>query len=394
MYGYRRLFIVGLGIFTTASLACGLAPSAIALILARVIQGVGAALMVPQVLTGIQLNFSGAAQSRAIGFYAIALAIGAAAGQVLGGVLISANLFGSGWRPIFLINLPIGALVLIAALRFLPVHRGGKPQRLDFLGMTSLSAAMLLLVLPLILGHTQGWPAWTWISLMSSVIPLATFIVNERRIANQGGQPLINLHVVAQPSVAWPLAAYGASLMTYFSLLFVLALYLQQGLGKSALYSGLALVSWVAAFGIGGPVFPYVPARLARFVAPFGYLLLAASYFSIGAAGLTGHRSGTLLFVLLGFGGLGLGVGGTANIRQITAAAPKRYAPDMSGIITTAAQIAGVLGVAAFGTAYFMLVQQPGLSAVVHGFAIITAGFGLVAVLAAAAASAYTKSVM
>jgi MFS family permease len=102
MYGYRRLFLTGLGLFTIASLACGLAPDAIGLILARVVQGAGAALMVPQVLIGIQLNFEGATRTRAIGYYAVSLSVGAVAGQVLGGALISANLFDTGWRPISL----------------------------------------------------------------------------------------------------------------------------------------------------------------------------------------------------------------------------------------------------------------------------------------------------
>jgi MFS family permease len=120
IYGYRRLFLIGLCIFTAASLGCGIAPDAIALIAARVIQGIGGALMVPQVLIGIQLNFSGEARARALGYYSVALSIGAVAGQVLGGVLVSADLFGMGWRPIFLINLPIGVALFAAALRFLP----------------------------------------------------------------------------------------------------------------------------------------------------------------------------------------------------------------------------------------------------------------------------------
>jgi predicted MFS family arabinose efflux permease len=386
MYGYRRLFLFGLGVFTVASLFCGLAPDAFVLILARIVQGIGAALMVPQVLTGIQLNFTDAARTRAIALYSAALSVGAVAGQVLGGVLVSANLFDTGWRPIFLINLPIGVVVMIAALRFLPEHHGGKRRHLDLWGVATLAAAVLLAALPLVLGHTQHWPAWTWVSLFASIVPLAAFIVIERRIADRGGHPLINLHVVTQPAIAWALAAYGIALLTYFSLLFTLALYLQEGLGESPLYSGLALVSWVAAFGIGGPVVPHVPARFTRFVAPFGFLVLAASYFAISASLFSGHLGGTLLFVLLGFGGLGLGIGITANIRQMTAAVPSRYAPDMSGLITTTAQTSGVIGVATFGTAYFSLVLEPGPDIATHAFALVTVGFALTALLATIAA--------
>jgi MFS family permease len=386
MHGYRRPFLTGLGVFTAASVVCGLAPDAIVLILARVVQGIGAALMVPQVLTGIQLNFTGAARTRAIALYAVALSVGAVVGQVLGGVLISANLFDSGWRSIFLINLPIGVVVMIAAFRFLPAHRGGKAQSLDLWGVATLSTAMLLAVLPLILGHTQHWPIWTWVSLAVSLIPFAAFVIVERRVPARDGHPLINLHVVTQPAIALALAAYGVALMTYFSLLFTLAIYLQEGLGKTPLSSGLALVSWVAAYGIGGPVVPRIPARFTRFVAPFGYLVLAASYLAISASLFASHSRGTLLFVLLGFGGLGLGIGVTAGIRHMTAAVPSRYAPDMSGLITTAAQTSGVVGVATFGTAYFSLVPQTGPDIAVHTFALITAALAFTALLASLAA--------
>jgi predicted MFS family arabinose efflux permease len=386
MYGYRRLFLIGLVVFTVASLGCGLAPNATVLIVSRVIQGIGAGLMVPQVLTGIQLNFADAARTRAIGFYSVALSIGAVAGQVLGGVLVSANLFDTGWRPIFLINLPIGAVVIIAALRFLPVHNAGKPQPLDLWGVATLSSTVLLAVLPLILGHTQHWPVWTWISLAGSVIPLSAFIIVERRLSRRDGHPLINLHIVTQPAIAWALASYGTALMTYFSLLFTLALYLQEGLGKTALYSGLALVSWVAAYGIGGPVVPHIPARFTSFVASFGFLILAVSYFAISLSLFAGHSSGILLFVLLGFGGLGLGIGITANIRQMTAAVPSRYAPDMSGLITTAAQTSGAVGIATFGTVYFSFVSRPGSDIASHAFAVLTAGFAFTALLATIAA--------
>ena len=394
MYGYRRLFIFGLGIFTLASLACGLAPSAIVLILARIVQGVGAALMAPQVLTGIQQSFAGASKIRAIGFYGVALSVGAVVGQILGGVLISANLFGTGWRPIFLINIPIGLAVMAAAYVFLPLDPGGRAKRLDLWGVGTLSAAVLMAVLPLVLGHTQHWPPWTWICLVASVVPLVVFIIVERRIASRNGNPLINVHLLTQPVIGWGLAAYSASLMTYFSLLFALALYLQQGLGKTALYSGLALVSWVAAFGIGGPVYPHLPARVTPLVAPTGYLILAASYVAISAGLFDGHLGGPLLMALLGFGGFGLGIGITANIRLLTAAARAPYAPDMSGLITTAAQIAGVFGIAIFGTIYFSLVPTPDPVTAMHGFAIVNLGFGIVAILAAIAAylASHTRS--
>lgn len=387
MYGYRRLFLIGLCVFTLASLACGLAPSALVLIVARVVQGIGAALLVPQVLVGIQLNFSGPARVRALGFYAVALSVGAVAGQMLGGVLISANLFGTAWRPIFLINLPIGAAVAAAALAFLPKDAGGRTQRLDVRGVGTLSAAMLLAVLPLILGHTQGWPLWTWLSLGASLVAFAAFIGIERHLSSKPGKtPLVNLRLFTEPAIAWGFIGYAAASLTYFALLFTLALYLQQGLGETALYSGLALVSWVTAFGIGGPVYPRLPERILPLVAPIGYLILAAAYLALSVALFSGPLGGALLVALLGMGGLGLGLGFTANLRRLTGAVQARYASDMSGLITTIAQTAGVLGVATFGTAWFSLVPAPDRDSATHGFAIVCAGFTAMAVVAAVAA--------
>jgi len=184
IHGYRRVFLLGVGAFTSASLLCGLAPGPIALIAARGLQGAGAALMFPQALTGIQLTFEGAGRVRAIGLYAIALSIGAVAGQVLGGVLVSADVLGSQWRSIFFVNVPVGLAVIAAGARHLPresaVERGAR--RVDVAGVATLSAAVLLVVVPLVLGRAEGWPAWTWLSLAASVPAFAGFVAAQRRV--------------------------------------------------------------------------------------------------------------------------------------------------------------------------------------------------------------------
>ncbi|MGZ3667712.1 MAG: MFS transporter [Ktedonobacterales bacterium] len=385
--GYRRLFIAGLGVFTLASLACGLAPNAPALIIVRVVQGVGAALMVPQVLSGIQLNFTGAERARAVGFYAAALSGGAIAGQILGGVLISANLVGSGWRSIFLINVPIGAVLLLAAMRYLPADRRGNVKSLDVPGVATLALTLLLAIVPLAIGRDLGWPLWTWACLVASIPALMAFVAVERRVARRGGYPLVNLIVLARPAVSWGLLALGTASTTYFALLFTLALYLQQGLGKSALFSGLALVSWVTAFGISGPLLPrlHLSARASSLVAPIGYLVLATAYLGVCISLVTGHASGVLLFVLLGLGGFGLGTGFAPMVAHVTSSVPDGYAPDMSGLITTTGQIAAALGIAIFGTAYLNLAPHPGPRAATHAFALVTAGFAVAALLSATA---------
>src|SRR6266536_3176248 len=154
--GHRNVFLAGLGTFTLASLACGLAPSTGTLVTARFVQGAGAALMVPQIFTVIQRQFVGAARARALSVYAAALATGAAAGQVLGGLLVSADLFGTSWRPVFLVNVPVGIAVAVLVPRLVPADAPGG-RRLDLAGLATGSAAVLLVVLPLVLGREECW---------------------------------------------------------------------------------------------------------------------------------------------------------------------------------------------------------------------------------------------
>ena len=386
MRGPRRMFLVGTAVFTVASVACGLAPTAGALIVARLLQGVGAALMVPQVLTGIQLHFPGPSRVRALAWYAVALSGGAVAGQVLGGVLIAADLWGWGWRPIFLINLPIGLILLMAAALVLPADTRRSRDRLDLAGVGVLSAGLVTLVVPLVIGRELGWPVWAWICLAAGPVLIGLFVAVERRTAARGGYPLVNLGVLARPAIAWGLVAQGCAQAGYFAVLLTLALHLQQGLGASALFSGLALVSWVAAFGIAGYALRRVPARRAAHVGPYGYGVLALAYAAIAAALLTGLTSTTVLMVLLGVGGFGLGLGVNALIAHISSAVPPRFAADFSGVHSTVLQVAGVLGVALFGSLYFGLVHEPGPGPSTRGFAVVLLVLAGTALAAAAAA--------
>ena len=274
-HGYRRVFLFGVGLFSLASLLCGLAPSPVVLVLARVLQGAGAALMLPQTLTGIQLTFTGESRARAIALYAIALSTGAVAGQILGGALISANIAGTAWRPIFLINAPIGAAAIAAGLRYLPVDEPRAGRRLDLAGVVTLSATLLFVVLPLVLGRSQGWPAWTWASLAASAPAFLAFLAVERRIIARHGSPLVNLHVLARPAVAWALLTLLSATGTYYALLFILAQYLQRGLADTPFVSGLTLVPWVAAFGIAGQVVRRRPPWMMPRAPAAGCLLLA-----------------------------------------------------------------------------------------------------------------------
>jgi MFS family permease len=389
MRGYRRMFLLGLALFGVASLLCGLAPTPAALIATRVAQGAGGALMIPQVLTSIQVSFEGRARARALSLYPIALAGGAVVGQLLGGALVSADLFGTGWRPIFLINVPIAVAVLVAGRRLLaPDADQDRDARLDVTGTALLSSALLLIVLPLTLGRQEHWPAWTWICLSASLPLLASFVIAERRISAAGGSPLLHLGVLSRPAIRWGLTPQAIAVSTYYSLLFTLALYLQQGLGHSPLVSGLTLVSWVAPFGVASQIVRRVPATRRPLVAPAGCLLLAGAYAALSGGLFAGEHAEAVLVVLLGAGGLGLGLQFSALVGHLTDAVAPRYAPDISGVSTTVMQIGGAVGAAGFGTLYLALAGRGATTA----FAIVAAGLAAVALLAGVAARVATRS--
>jgi hypothetical protein len=389
-HGYRRVFLAGIATFGLASLACGLAPDPTLLVVARVLQGISAALMFPQALTGIQLNFEGAERVRAIGLYAIALSVGAVSGQILGGALVSANIAGSHWRAIFLINVPIAAITVAAALRYLPADEPRASKAIDLVGVATLTASAALIVLPLVLGRAEGWPVWTWLCLAAAGPAFALFLATQRRVAARGEAPLINVAVLARPAVGWALLALLAATATYYALLFTLAQYLQTGLGQSALVSGLTLVPWVAAFGVAGQLVRRLPARLLALAPAAGCLLLTAAYSAISLMLFAGSHGEGLLIGLLAAGGLGLGINFSALIAHLTTAVPSGYAPDVSGVSSTTAAIGGTLGVAAFGTLYLSL-SHAGTADATHSFAIITATFAIAALTAAAAARRATQ---
>jgi len=387
--GYRPVFLTGLGGFIVASLACGLAPTATLLVLARIAAGAAAALMVAQVLTGIQVSFTGKARARALGLYTLVLSAGAVAGQSLGGLLISANVLGTAWRPAFLVNVPVGLALLSLSGRNLPAdarapHAPRRARQLDPAGVAALSAAVLLTV-PLVLGRDAGWPAWSLACLGASGPAFAVLWKVEAAVSARGGRPLVDPGLLARPVIGWGLASQAAATATYFAILFTLALYLQQGLGKSAAYSGLALVSWVAAFGIPGPLLGRCSARVRALAAPGGAALLAAGYAGLAATLYAGDTSGIALMALLGVAGLGLGATFAGMLSQLTGAVTSAHAADISGLVNTTTRLGGVIGTAAAGTAYLALVHRPGQA--VHGFALLCTVLAVTAGAAAAMAA-------
>jgi MFS family permease len=353
--GHRRMFLAGLAVFTLASLGCGLATSTGMLIALRFVQGAGAATMIPQVLSLIQRSFTGPARGRAMRLYAAVLAGGAVAGQIVGGLLVSANILGSSWRPVFLLNVPIGAVLLVAGARLLPRGRGERGRGLDPGGLATLSPAVLGLVLPLVLGQSEHWPVWGWACMAVSLLLLGIFALVERRVAARGGSPLIPGRVLRLPGVSLGIAALFTTLAVFGGFFFVLALHLQGGLGDSALRAGLT-------FAPAGIAFALVSLNWQR-VPPPGHGVLVIAGFAANAAGMLslaallhgdGH-GGLGLYLAVALTGAGMAASFSPLMTAVLMRVPVAEAADATGVIVTVNQFALVVGVATFGTLYLNL---------------------------------------
>jgi EmrB/QacA subfamily drug resistance transporter len=359
-FGFRAAFLIGLTLFTVASFACGIAPSSQILIVVRAIQGGGAALMVPQVFSLIQRNFNGSARAQALSLWAATLALGGLVGQVLGGVLVSANILGTGWRPVFLVNVPIGIVLLLASLRYLPIEVPGRPRPLDLAGLLSLAAAVLLLVVPLVLGHEQGWPAWTYASLIASVVAIIVFALIERRVERSGGAPLISERVLRAPGMPAALVAIVLAMAAYGGFLFTFTQHLQGGLHDSALQAGLTFVPLALGFALSSLNWRRLPTRFHQAVIPAGCLIAACGYLVTGFAVADGGTGGLVLPVALFVGGFGQGMAASPILTVALSKVVPQDAPDASGVLTTVIQLGLVLGVATFGSIFLTQAVVPG----------------------------------
>jgi MFS family permease len=342
--GHRRLFLAGLGLFTVASLACGLAPTTGALIGFRLLQGAGSALMVPQVLSLIQRSFEGAGRARALSVYATVIAGAAVAGQIAGGVLVS---LGSGWRPVFLVNVPIGVVLLVAGARWLPRDGHRVARGLDPLGLVTLAGAVLTFVVPLVLGQEQGWPVWCWLGLLASVGLFAAFVAVENRAV---GHPLVPARLLRVPGLVRATATLGAMMAAYGGYLFVAAMHLQRGLGFSPLRAGLTFAPGAVAFAVASLNWRRVPARWHRTMIGVGLAVSASGLVVLALALRGGGTGGAALFVGLVLFGGGMGAGFSPLMTRALAGVPLADAADASGVLATVVQLAQVVGVATFGT--------------------------------------------
>ena len=391
--GHRNLFLAGLGSFTMASLACGLAPSTGALVGARFVQGAGAALMIPQIISVIQRRFQGAARTRALSLYTAVLATGAVVGQVLGGVLVTVDLLGAAWRPVFLVNVPVGLALIVLVPRLVPADHVPGGRSLDLPGLAAASTAVLLVVLPLVLGHEEGWPAWTWVSLAAGVLMAALFVRIERSTAARGGDPLLDLEVFRAPGMTAGLAALTAGMVAYGGFLFSLALHLQLGLGDSPLRAGLTFAPAAAAFGAVGYWWRRLPDAIHHLLPPAGFLIATVAYAGLAVDLHSGTRGGPWLIVLLLAMGVGFGAGFSPLVAQALVHVPPARAADASGVLTTTIQLSQVIGVAAFGGVFLSLAAHPRPHASATAIAVVDAWLAVLLVAGVAGAGLLARTV-
>jgi EmrB/QacA subfamily drug resistance transporter len=367
-FGRRALFLAGMTIFTVASALCGLAPSGALLVAARLLQGVGAAAMVPQVLALITVSFPPHERPRALSLFGVAIGLGAVSGQVLGGVLLDLNILGLDWRPIFLVNVPIGVVALLGARRLLGESREPDPQRLDPLGLGGLTVGLGAVLVPLVLGRDEGWPAWTWASLAAGVVILGLFGAWEAHLARTGGHPIVPPAVLRARQVQAGLAANMGFFTFFGSFLLALTIYLQDGQHRSPLDAGLTFGPLGVAFALSslaarglvarhGPRVLTVGAGLA-FAAVLGIMLL------VGADG-TGTPTAPLMALLVVIG-VGNGLVLPSLVGAVLATAPPAQAGTIGGILATTQQFSAALGIAAIGAVFFSQTSHGGPAVGLH----------------------------
>lgn len=387
--GYRRVFLLGLTAFTLASLAAGLAPTPSVLIGAVGLQGAAAALMTPQVLSIIQQQFAGETRARAIGAYSMVLAAGVATGMVLGGLLVTAHLLAAAWRPALLLNVPVGAAVLLGARRHLPQVAGGARRRLDPAGAAVLSAALIALIVSVTFGRDAGWPIWVWPCLAGCALALAGFVRLERRIAARDDDPLFDLDVLKLPGVAAGVGAVALVMACYTGFLVSLTLHLQGDLGFSPLQAGLIFAAYASGFAAASLTWTRAGTAVRGRLPVAGPLVMAAVLLAVGLIARGGVWPVALMTPLLLCGGAAHACAFSPLTARLTTVVGAEQVADLSGLVLTASLIGQVVGVAVFVGVY--LSAAPHGSA--HAFALTTVALAVVLVAVAGGACLAQKGI-
>jgi MFS family permease len=356
IYGTRNVFLAGVFGFTLTSLWCGLAQTGPELILARLAQGATAALMVPQVLATLHLLFSDASRGRAFGIYGMVLGLAGAAGFLLGGILVTSDLAGLGWRAVFFVNLPFGLIIMLAAWRIMPSVPRRAGTRLDVLGAIVLFTGLLCLIGPLLFGHDVRWAPWIWLVMAGGIAIVAAFLRLERAVASRGGMPLIDLALLSDAAFMRGLCATFLFFFANLSFYLVMTLFMQRALHIPPLQAGMVFLPLTLTFVIASR---HSSARARRRgtlvliegcavqVAALAVLVLTVAWVEVPTAPVL-----ALVLAIFGYGqGLVMAPLSSAVLSTVKPAS----AGTGAGMYGTTTQIANAAGVAAIGVVFFAI---------------------------------------
>jgi EmrB/QacA subfamily drug resistance transporter len=355
-YGVKHVFLAGVLGFTLTSLWCGLAQSGPELILARLAQGATAALMVPQVLATLHLLFSDGSRGRAFGIYGIVLGLAGAAGFLLGGVLVTLDLAGLGWRAVFFVNVPFGLIIMAAAWRIMPTVPRRAGTRLDVPGAMVLFAGLLCLIGPLLFGHDLHWAPQVWLVMALGVAVVAAFLRLERTVARRGGMPLIDLALLSDAAFMRGLYAAFCFFFANLSFYLVMTMFMQKALHIPPLQAGLVFVPLALAFVIAsrhsGARAQHRGTRVLIEGCAVQIVGLVALVLTVGWAQASSAPVLALVLTIFGYGqGLVMAPLSSAVLSTVTPAS----AGSGAGMYGTTAQIANAAGVAAIGAVFFAI---------------------------------------
>jgi EmrB/QacA subfamily drug resistance transporter len=356
VFGYKKLFMIGIGGFTIASLLSGVSPNTDILLIARLLQGAMAALMVPQVLSLMQIMYKPEERGVINGLFGMLGGISASLGPVIGGLLIKANVFHLDWRPIFLINVPVGLFGLIAASKYLPNGKSSHPLKLDITGTIIIMVALTLLVFPLIQGRELNWPLWSFIMMVASLPVFYLFVYWQKRKDRTDGSPLVLPALFKSHAFSFGLLInllFQAAMLGYF---LTFGLFLQIGLGFSAIHA--ALTGIPTAIGIamtmallGETLIP----KLGRRALNVGTVVMAIGL--IITTGLFHHytyhiHSWQLIPGLICIG-IGMGFVFGSLYAAVLNGVDTRHAGSASGVLNAVQQVGGAIGIAIVGVIFF-----------------------------------------
>ncbi|MFT3701744.1 MAG: MFS transporter [Agriterribacter sp.] len=357
-FGRKKVFFWGMLAFTVASCLCGLSTTPLQLNITRFFQGVSASFMVPQTIAYIQILFTDPKErSKAIGMFGITLGIAAVIGQVLGGYFSDTHWVIEGWRLIFFINLPIGITTLWATYKYVSETKRKDGQKFDYLGIIILTVALVCMILPLIEGREKGWPLWTIVLLIASFGVFAYFIRDQKQKLADSQNPLIDVRLFRIKDFNIGLIAALFHFMLHTSYLLLSAVYLQNGLGISAMYCGLYFILPGILFTISSIMASKLILRYGKRVLQIGALFMGIT-FLLQIILLKPGVDTWLIILLMGGWGLGNGLVLPSLLNVALKNVPVEYAGAAAGVYSTFQQTASALGVSIIGGIFFYFSRQ------------------------------------